>query len=97
MLMSKFNRIWLVFNQTAEADFYREVEINYDLVAILLLTLLPKNKKLRISIDRTEWDFGKTQINILMILVGYGDFQIPFYWEMLDNKSGNSNSGDILG
>ena len=34
--------------------FYREVEINYDFVAILLLTLLPKNKKLRISIDRTD-------------------------------------------
>jgi hypothetical protein len=45
-------------------DFYREVEINYDFVAVLLLALLPKNKKLRICIDRTEWDFGKTQINI---------------------------------
>lgn len=63
---------------------------------VLLLTLLPKNKKLRISIARTEWDFGKTQINILMILMGNGDFQIPFYWEMLENNSGNSNSGDRI-
>jgi Transposase DDE domain len=83
-------------NMTRIQDFYREVEINYDFVAVLLLTLLPKNKKLRISIDRTEWDFGKTQINILMILVGHGDFQIPFYWEMLENNSGNSNSGDRI-
>ena len=83
-------------NMTRIQDFYREVEMNYDFVAVLLLTLLPKNKKLRISIDRTEWDFGKTQINILMILVGHGDFQIPFYWEMLDNNSGNSNSGDRI-
>jgi transposase len=65
-------------------------------VAILLLILIPKNKKLHISIDRTEWDFGKTQINILMVLVGYGDFQIPFYWEMLDNNSGNSNSDNRI-
>ena len=83
-------------NMTRIQDFYREVEINYDFVAILLLTLLPKNKKLRICIDRTEWDFGKTQINILMVLVGHGDFQVPFYWEMLDNNSGNSNSGDRI-
>ena len=61
-------------NMTRIQDFYREVEIDYDFVAVLLLALLPKNKKLRISIDRTEWDFGKTQINILMILVGHGDF-----------------------
>ncbi len=77
-------------------DFYREVEIDYDIVAVLLLTLLPRNKRLRICIDRTEWDFGKTQVNILMVLVGYGDFQIPFYWELLDNKSGNSNSQDRI-
>ena len=83
-------------NMTRIQDFYREVEIDYDFVAILLLTLLPKNKKLRISIDRTEWDFGKTQINILMVLVGHGDFQIPFYWQMLENNSGNSNSGDRI-
>jgi hypothetical protein len=40
--------------QTRIQDFYREVEIDYDLVAILLLSLLPKNKKLRICIDRTD-------------------------------------------
>jgi transposase len=72
------------------------VEIDYDFVAILLSTLLPKSKKLRICIDPTEWDFGKTQVNILMILVGHGDFQIPFYWELLENKSGNSNSSDRI-
>ena len=27
-----------------------------------------------------------------MVLVGHGNFQIPFYWEMLENNSGNSNS-----
>ncbi len=83
-------------NMNRIQDFYREVDINYDFVAILLVALLPKNKKLRICIDRTEWDFGKKQINILMILIGHGDFQIPFYWKMLDNNSGNSNSDDRI-
>ena len=39
-------------------DFFREVQLDYAKVAALLLGLLPKRKKLRICIDRTEWDFG---------------------------------------
>ena len=61
-----------------------------------MLALLPRKVKLRLTIDRTEWDFGKYQVNILMVLVGYGDLQLPLYWELLDNKSGNSNSGDRI-
>lgn len=76
-------------------DFYREVELNYEFVAIFLLSLMPK-KKLRICIDRTEWDFGLCQVNILMVLVGQDDFYIPFYWELLDNNSGNSNTEDRI-
>jgi IS4 transposase len=76
-------------------DFYREVTINYEYVALLLLMLMPK-KKLRICIDRSEWDFGCCQVNILMVLVGQDDFFVPFYWELLDNKSGNSSSEDRI-
>jgi hypothetical protein len=83
-------------NTTRIQDFYREVELNYGFVAILLISLLPKNKKLRICIDRTEWDFGSCQVNILMVLVGCDEFYIPFYWELLDNNSGNSNCEDRI-
>ncbi len=86
----------LASNETRIQDFFREVEIDYHCVAALLLSLLPKGKKLRLCIDRTEWDFGKCQVNILMILVGCGELQIPLYWELLDNKSGNSNAGDRI-
>jgi len=84
------------FSRAAGADFFREVEIDYNCVAALLLSLLPKDKKLRLCIDRTEWDFGKCQVNILMVLVGCGQLQIPLYWELLDNKSGNSNADDRI-
>lgn len=84
----------LASNETRIQDFFREADIDYYCVAALLLSLLPRDKKLRLCIDRTEWDFGKCQVNILMILVGYGNFQIPLYWELLDNKSGNSNAND---
>ena len=83
-------------NQNRIEDFFREVDINPQAVAGLMLALLPKKVKLRLTIDRTEWDFGKCQVNILMVLVGYGDLQLPLYWELLDNKSGNSNSQDRI-
>jgi hypothetical protein len=29
-----------------------------------------------------------------MVVVSCGDYQLPLYWEMLDNKSGNSSTQD---
>lgn len=83
-------------NQNRIEDFFREVDIDFQSVARLMLALLPRKAKLRLTIDRTEWDFGKCQVNILMVLIGSGDLQLPLYWEMLDNKSGNSNSQDRI-
>ena len=83
-------------NQNRIQDFFRDVTIDYYAVAVLLISLLPKNRKLRLCIDRTEWDFGNCQVNILMVLVGCDDIQIPLYWELLDNKSGNSNAEDRI-
>ena len=79
-------------NEVRIQDFFREVDIDYFYVALLLLQFLPPKKKLRLCIDRTEWDFGGCQINILMVVVGCGDYQLPLYWELLDNKSGNSSA-----
>lgn len=31
-----------------------------------------------------------------MVLVGHGDLQLPLFWELLDNKSGNSSSQDRI-
>ena len=41
-------------NQNRIEDFFREVTINYQAVARLIMTLLPKHSKLRLTIDRTE-------------------------------------------
>ncbi len=90
------DEVKIASNQNRIEDFFREVDINFQAIAHLMLVLLPKKEKLRLTIDRTEWDFGKCQVNILMVLVGYGDLQLPIYWELLDNKSGNSNSQDRI-
>lgn len=86
----------LASNENRIQDFFREVDIDYQCLALLVVALMPKKKKLRICIDRTEWDFGTCQVNILMVLVGHSDLQVPLFWELLDNKSGNSNSQDRI-
>ena len=70
--------------------FFRKTDLNYLVLAQLLLSLLPAQGKVRLCLDRTEWDFGQCQVNILLVTVGRGTFQVPLYWELLDNRSGNS-------
>ena len=72
-------------------DFFREVIFDYDALALLLLSFLGKGK-IRLCIDRTEWDFGLSKVNILMITACIGSRQVPLYWDLLDNNSGNSNA-----
>lgn len=69
--------------------------LDYQQVAILLSWFLPRGK-VSLCIDRTEWDFGKCQVNILMITARRGEVCVPLYWELLDNKSGNSSSEDRI-
>jgi len=83
-------------NEIRIQDFFREVSIDYEQLAILLAMFLPKKGKVSLCIDRTEWDFGKCQVNILMIIVRCQHISIPLYWELLDNKSGNSNTTDRI-
>ena len=73
--------------------FFHAYKFDYLQVCMLLSMYLPKGQ-LHLSIDRTEWDFGSYQCNILMIVARCGSIGIPLYWELLDNNSGNSHSSD---
>jgi len=65
--------------------------LDCDLIARLIFNLLPKQDKLILSIDRTNWKFGQTNINIFMLGVVYKGVAFPLLFSMLD-KTGNSNS-----
>jgi hypothetical protein len=72
--------------------FFADFEINDDLVAKLVLTLIPKPANgYTLTLDRTDWKFGKLTINILVLGVAYQGVSIPVYWMFL-NKKGNSNT-----
>lgn len=75
-------------------DFFQKVDFDYQLLLAYFLKFIDKNRKITLSIDRTEWDFGKTQINCLYVIATIGKFGIPLYFKLLDNKSGNSHTLD---
>ncbi|WP_216726589.1 hypothetical protein [Hymenobacter siberiensis] len=67
--------------------------LDYLVLAQLFIRLLPATGKLRLC---TEWDFGRCQVNILLVTVGQGAFHVPLYGELLDNRSGNSNAAQRI-
>ena len=71
-------------------DFFQKVGFDYSQLILFFLGFI-HHERLTLSIDRTEWDFGKTQINILCVVVSIGKMAVPLYFEMLENNSGNSN------
>jgi hypothetical protein len=83
-----------ICNEVRIQDFFRQVTLDYEQVALLLCLFLKPKQKVRLCIDRTEWDFGKCQVNLLMVLASQEAVQVPLYWELLDNKSGNSSTAD---
>ncbi|WP_162902442.1 IS4 family transposase, partial [Facilibium subflavum] len=51
--------------------------------------------KVTLCMDRTNWKFGKTHINYLVISIAYKGIAIPFIWKLLtDKKRGNSDFND---
>jgi Transposase DDE domain len=65
--------------------------IDYDAVALFVMTLFFFiNTNYYLTLDRTNWQWGKQNINILVLAVVYQGQAIPIYWLLLDKK-GNSN------
>lgn len=93
----KFSDIAEVLNDEAKESsnhrriqtFFAEYELDYLAIARLLLSFVP-HRKVDISIDRTNWKFGDTDINILCLTLNFKGVGIPILFELLDKK-GNSN------
>jgi len=56
---------------------------------------LPKGEKWILTMDRTNWKFGKANINFLVLGVAYKGMAIPLFWYLLD-KRGNSNYSERI-
>ena len=76
--------------------FFAGFNLSGDSVARLLFKLLPASKTYRLSLDRTNRKFGKTNINILVLGVIYKGMSLPILWSFLGDKRGNSSQTERI-
>jgi len=70
--------------------FIAKYALDSDLIAKFIFCLLPNKESLKLSIDRTNWKFGQTDINVFMLGITYNGVAFPLLFNMLD-KGGSSN------
>ncbi len=83
-----------VETEAESSSVYRQIQRfldNDNEVVIDYLKLMKSGGKLKILIDRTEWKFGATWINILTLSVAYKNVAIPIFWEVVNHK-GNAKA-----
>ena len=98
-----FDKLANAFDHTASSGsslrriqrFISGYDLDGDLIARLVFYLLPERSKVKLTIDRTNWKFGQTDINIFMLGVVYQGVAFPLLFTMLD-KRGNSNSQERI-
>lgn len=76
--------------------FFRSFSIDYNDLARLLVRLFPVGDgPWRLTLDRTNWQFGKTDINFLVLGIACHGIALPIFWSVLD-KPGNSNTAERI-
>jgi Transposase DDE domain len=73
--------------------FLRHFELDYAVIAVFLVQLIGLPKPWVLTIARTNWQFGKRDINILTLGIAYKGVAFPIIWKLLDKK-GNSNTAE---
>lgn len=79
--------------------FLKQVTLQTDQVAILILAILgfEKNEKITLIFDRTNWKFGKIHLNILFLCIAHRGASVPiFFTVLLNKKQGNSSYVDRI-
>jgi hypothetical protein len=94
---------WAVhFDHDADVDsnykriqrFLRDSSWTVNSLRALWVTWLPEDGW-ELCLDRTNWMFGKTPINLLVLAVAYKGLAIPLFWIALP-KQGNSNQAERI-
>lgn len=76
--------------------FFAEVTIDYEMIAGFIFRLFfVTDGCWYLTMDRTNWKWGKADINILTLGIAFKGIAIPIYWELLD-KRGNSDTEERI-
>ncbi|WP_118840710.1 IS4 family transposase [Salinibacter ruber] len=69
--------------------FFAEFTFGYEALGRFLLDLVPTSPPYLAVLDRTEWHFGQTPVNVLMIGIAQNGIAFPVAWSVLDHGGGS--------
>jgi hypothetical protein len=69
--------------------------LDTDIIARLIFNILPHKPPYKLAMDRTNWQFGETDINVLTLAIVYQGVAFPLLMLMLD-KRGNSDTKERI-
>ena len=75
--------------------FFKKFDLDYALIAKAVVKLMEIPQPWVLSVDRTEWSFGKTRFNLLVLGIVHNGIAFPLVCDALDKK-GNSNSEERM-
>ncbi len=95
-------RLSLSFQGKAQAEshyrrlkrFFSEVNLDEAVIARLILNFLPSAPYI-VCVDRTNWKFGKANINILVIAIAHRGIAFPIVWSFLEKQANSSTEERI--
>ena len=98
-----FSLLSTVFDSPAKSSsclrriqrFFAEFDLDRDLIARVIFRLLPIKGPFCLAIDRSNWKFGSTDINIFMLAVVHDGVAYPLLFSMLPKK-GASNTKERI-
>jgi hypothetical protein len=73
--------------------FFAEFSFGYETLGRFLLDLVPTEPPYVAVLDRTEWHFGQTAVNVLMIGIAESGIAYPVAWSVLGH-GGGSGAGE---
>lgn len=75
--------------------FFRKFDLDYAVIAKVVVALMGIPQPWVLSLDRTNWSYGETHFNILTLGIVHQGVAYPVAWQMLDKK-GNSNTEERI-
>jgi len=98
-----FEKLATAFDSDVKVDsslrriqrFMSEYMLDTRLIARFVFSLLPHAGPYRLTMDRTNWKFGTSNINILVLAVVYQGVAFPLLYKMMP-KFGNSSTRERI-
>jgi hypothetical protein len=98
-----FEKLAIAFETEAKTEaslrriqrFMADYFLDTDLIARLIFKMLPHKPPYRLVMDRTNWKFGETNINVLTLAIVYQGVAFPILISMLD-KRGSSHTQERI-